>query len=282
MTVVLQGHEVVTVLRSNPNITESPWWSPRSLPGWHSAGGCQPVPLSRQTSFRTNSSLFSYGELAFALLFIRLLTKQDLRSIFDSNGQNVMGPTPYTANPLGSCTVGGVLVNVNFNRRTYKFDVPIQCTGNELPFSLSLISSLSLNINPYYDDINAYYLVNKPTREVLNSLDSQQAFQRNTSSLTNVIGILDALYSDVQVALSVAAGSSTGSRPVSLMSGGLLACPGGQNTTCDAKDMRMIIPQSVTDYANGTTVSVDGPGPVLSLLENAMLNMFVALQDAYQ
>lgn len=73
--VVLQGHEVVTVLRPNPNITESPWWSPKSLPGWHSAGDCQPVSLSRQSSFHTNSSLFSYGELIIMLFFLRVLTK---------------------------------------------------------------------------------------------------------------------------------------------------------------------------------------------------------------
>ena len=171
-----------------------------------------------------------------------------------------MGTTPYTANPLSSCTVGGVLVNVNFNRRTYKFDVPILCTGPELPFSLSLISSVSLNANPYYDDINAYYLLNKPSREVLDSSASQQVLSRNASSLTNVIGILDALSSDVQVALSVAASTSIGSRPIALSSGGLLACPGGQGATCDPKDLRMTIPRSVRTMQTG---------PALLLMDQA-------------
>lgn len=193
-----------------------------------------------------------------------------------------MGATPYIANPLSSCTVGGILVNVNLARRTYKFDVPILCTGPELPFSLSLISSLSLNANPYYDDISAYYLLNKPSREGLDSSTSEQVLSRNASSLTNIIGILDALSSDVQVALSAAGGTSTVSRPTALSTGGLLACPGGQSTTCDPKDMRMMIPRSETDYANGTSIIVDGPGPVSSIAENSMLNMFIALQDAYQ
>jgi hypothetical protein len=105
---------------------------------------------------------------------------------------------------------------------------------------------------------------------------------RNASSLSNVIGILDAISSDMRVAVNVAASISKDPTPTLLWTGGLLVCPGGQKTTCKKEEMRMIIPESLTFYPNGTSFSADGPGPFLTPIRTSMINTFVALQDAYQ
>jgi hypothetical protein len=142
------------------------------------------------------------------------------------------------------------------------------------------MSTFSLNINPYYDDVNSHYLQNKPTREGLES--GSRILGRNATSYTNIIGVLDAVSSDLQVALGIAMDSSTVATPSTISTGGLLECPGGQNTTCKTEEMRMTIPESGTTYSNGSYVLVSGAGPFLAPIERSLLNMFTVLQDAYQ
>ncbi|KAG9078567.1 hypothetical protein FS749_009393 [Ceratobasidium sp. UAMH 11750] len=263
LNVILQGYDVVTVLRPDPNITESYWWSigPLSV---RSAGSCDPVSLPRKLKFSTNSSLFSY----------------ELRSVFDANKRNIIGASSYMANPLSSCTVDGIVVAIDLGRRTYTFDTPILCTGSDLPFSLSLVSRFFLDqYNPYYDDIMAYYTQNRPARDGLGV--GLHLIERNASSPDNIMGILDAVSADLLAALWVLGNTSTDATPATISTGGFLACPGGQNTKCEPEDMRMTIPASLLSYPNGSTTSTLGIGNFLAPVERPFLNMFTVLQDAY-
>ncbi|KAG9099664.1 hypothetical protein FS749_000726 [Ceratobasidium sp. UAMH 11750] len=264
LNVILQGYDIVTVLRPDPNVTESYWWSTGLLSG-RFAGDCNPVSLSTKMSFSTNSSFFSY----------------EVRSAFDANNQDIGGASPYMANPLNSCMVDAIAVAIDMTRGSCSFDIPILCTGLGRPFSLSLISRLSLSQNnPYYDDLMAYYIRNRPTRVGVGA--ELQLIQRNTSSPTNLIGLLDAVATDFVVALWLLGNSSTDTALTTISTGGFLACPGGQNATCSPGDMRMTIPASVLTYPNGTYISSFGIGTYLAPIERSFLNIFTVLQDAYQ
>jgi hypothetical protein len=136
-------------------------------------------------------------------------------------------------------------------------------------------------MNRYYDDINKYYALTKPTHERL-ARSGPQVLPRNASSSSNIIGILDAITSDMRLSLLLAGAMSKKPLPTLVWTGGLLACPGGQNTTCEREELRMTIPQSVSYYPNGTVIEVDGSGPFLAPVERSLINTFTALQDAYQ
>ncbi|QRV74238.1 hypothetical protein RhiJN_02252 [Ceratobasidium sp. AG-Ba] len=113
-------------------------------------------------------------------------------------------------NPLRSCTVDGVVANIDPAQLLFQFEVVI-CP--ELPILLSLISKLSLgNVNPYSDDVVAYYLQGLPSSEGLD--DKGRLIQRNASSLLNVIAILDALSADYIAGLSLIRGTTVGDTPI--------------------------------------------------------------------
>ncbi|QRV74254.1 transmembrane protein [Ceratobasidium sp. AG-Ba] len=260
--VALQGYEIVPVLRSNPNITIAYWWSTRWI-SIRSAGNCDPVSLSKKLVFSTNSSLFSY----------------ELRSVFNANKQNNIDASSYMANPLSSCTVDSILFAMDIAQKTIKFDTPIFCIGTNLPFSLSIISTFSMaQYNPYYDDIVAYYIQNKPTLDGLGSGIRQ--IQHNTSSMSNIVGILDAVSTDLFAALYIIANNSIDS-PAVLSTGGFFTCPTGRNTTCKAEDIILTIPASGASYLNGTYLHTEGIGTFLSPIEQSISNMFIVLRDAY-
>ncbi|KAG8697627.1 hypothetical protein FRC08_006406 [Ceratobasidium sp. 394] len=262
LNVILQGYDIVTVLRPDPNVTESYWWSIGPLPG-RFAGGCNPVSLSKKMSFSTNSSFFSY----------------EVRSAFDANNQDIAGASSYVANPLNSCTVDAIAAVVDIGRRTYTFDIPILCTGSDLPFSLSLISRFSLNqYNPYYDDVMAYYIRNKPARKDIGA--GLHITHQNASSPANIIGILDAMSTDFMAAFWLLGNASKHAIPATISTGGFLACP-GENATCHPEDMRMKIPTAVLTYPDGTYSMSDGVGSYLAPIERSFLNIFTVLQDAY-
>ncbi|KAG8731843.1 hypothetical protein FRC12_019530 [Ceratobasidium sp. 428] len=184
------------------------------------------------------------------------------------------------ANPLGSCTVDGIIVNIDVSHQRYRFDTPILCTGSDLPFSFSVASTFLIDqFNPYYDDVMTYYIQNQPA---LNSLSFRQShIQRNTSSLTNIIGILDAVSADLIIALWLLGNSSTDISPKTISMGGFLACPAEQNATCKPDEMRMSIPTSLLTYPNGSYVHSYGIGTFLEPIKTSFLNMFTVLQDAY-
>ncbi|KAG8706432.1 hypothetical protein FRC08_001071, partial [Ceratobasidium sp. 394] len=263
LNVILQGYDVVTVLRPDPNVTESYWWSVAPLPS-RSAGGCNPVSLSTKMSFSTNSSFFSY----------------EVRGAFDANNQDIAGASSYMANPLRSCTVDTMAVFVDIDLLAYSFDIPILCTGSDLPFSLALMSRLSLfQYNPYYDDIMAYYIRNRPIHEAMG--DGLRLLQRNASSPANIIGLLDAMSTDLTVALSLLWNVSADATPATISTGASLACPSGRNATCNPEDMRMTIPESVVTYSNGSHITSHGIGTYLAPIEKSFLNVFTVLRDAY-
>jgi hypothetical protein len=135
-------------------------------------------------------------------------------------------------------------------------------------------------MNSYFDDINKYYVLKQPSEEGMKS--NHPRLPRNGSSLSNIIGILDALSTDMRVALNVTTSVSRDPIPTLLRTGGLLACPGGRETTCKKEEMRMTILGSLTFYPNGTKITAYGPGPFLAPIQTSIINIFVALQDAYQ
>ncbi|QRV74237.1 hypothetical protein RhiJN_02251 [Ceratobasidium sp. AG-Ba] len=264
LNVILQGYDIVTVLRTNPNVTESHWWSTRALPV-RSAGECNPVSLPRRSMIMTNSSLFSY----------------ELRGVFGANNKGVAGATSYMANPLGSCTVDGIIVEIDLLRRSFQFDIPILCNGPDLPFSLALRSQFSLmDGNPYGDDVVLYYLQNRPASDGLD--DDRRAIQRDPHSILNVIAAVDAVSTDFMYALLAMMQVWAGDAPNRITTGGFMVCPGGQNATCQPEEKRVRIPECGMSYPNGTVVGSDtGICPLLGPIEPNFLNMFTVLQDAY-
>lgn len=96
------------------------------------------------------------------------------------------------------------------------------------------------------------------------------------------MGIADALASDLYTALAIPMRQNASARPTMFTSGGMFTCLQGDHTVCRAEDLVVTIPGARTDYSNGTMVFSDGPGPVLSLLEQSMINMLIAMRDAYQ
>ncbi|QRV74233.1 hypothetical protein RhiJN_02247 [Ceratobasidium sp. AG-Ba] len=263
LNIILQGYDIVTVLRTNPNVTESYWWSTRAL-SVRSAGECNPVSLPRRSMITTNSSLFSY----------------EFRGAFGADKHDIAGASSYIANPLHSCTVDAIIVEIDLLKRTIQFNTPILCTGPDLPFSFSLASRLSLNDgNPYADDIIAYYLQNRPSRDGLD--DRQRLIQRNASSLLNVIATVDAVTSDFANSLWITREAAAGNAPYLITTGGISVCPGGQNATCAPQEKRMSIPQCALIYPNGTSAPSVGICPFLANIEAEFLNTFTVLQDAY-
>lgn len=253
--------------------------------------------------FNTNSSLFSYGRHSYACVstwnvFFQLST--EIRSTFDTNQQNKFSASAYMANPLSSCTVDAILATADLARRTIVFNVSLVLLAGPVrhpvtlfpdpyflyryrPTILALFNfDLSLNqYNPYYDDIVAYYIHNKPSLEGLGT--GRVRVQRNTASLDNIIGILDAVSTDLFAALYiVSTNASTNTTPAVISLGGFLACPEAKNTACKPEDMIMTIPASELSYPNGTYVTTQGIGTFLAPIQQSFLNVFTVLRDAYQ
>ncbi|QRV74234.1 hypothetical protein RhiJN_02248 [Ceratobasidium sp. AG-Ba] len=263
LNIILQGYDIVTVLRPNPNITESYWWSTKAF-SVRSAGECNPVSLSRKSAITTNSSLFSY----------------ELRGAFGANNEDIASATSYMANPLRGCTVDAIIAEIHLLKRTVHFNIPILCTSPDLPFSLSLTSQFSISGgNPYTDDVIAYYLQNRPSRDGLDN--SMRVTRRNTSSLLNVIATIDAVSTDFMNAVWINWEAAVGNAPSIITTGGIPVCPGGQNTTCRPEEMRMMIPQCGLAYPNGTGTGSIGICPFLAPVETDILSMLTVLQDAY-
>ncbi|QRV89005.1 hypothetical protein RhiJN_17023 [Ceratobasidium sp. AG-Ba] len=262
LNVILQGYDVVTVLSPNPNTTFPYWWSTSSF-SVRSAGECSPVSLSQGSTISTNHSLFSY----------------DIRSTFDKSGQSMTGASSYLANDLHNCTVDSMMLTIDSVQEVLQFDIPVLCIGRHLPFSLSLESKFSLSYrNTYLDDAISHYTQNMPSRERFEA----HSIERNTSSLVNVIAVLDAVGTDLQVAYWET-GLLRGSGFPSVVSvTGISACPGGQNSTCDPGDMTMAISQCAAGYANGTYNHWDDICGFLAPIESEIVNTFTVFRDAYQ
>ncbi|QRV89008.1 hypothetical protein RhiJN_17026 [Ceratobasidium sp. AG-Ba] len=252
LNVVLQGYDIVTVLRPDPNVTEHYWWSTRGL-SVRSAGECSPVSLPRKSAIATNSSLFSY----------------ELSGLFGANKKEITGASSYMANPLRSCTVDGIIANIDLAQLLFQFE------SRASIFALTYIEALIEQRQFIFDDVVAYYLQGRPSSEGLD--DKGRLIQRNASSLLNVIAILDAFGADYTVALSLTRDATVGDTPNIIATGGLLSCPGGQNTTCQSKDMNMVAPQCAASYPNGTTFTWRGVCPYLAPVETNLLNMFTVL-----
>ncbi|QRV89010.1 hypothetical protein RhiJN_17028 [Ceratobasidium sp. AG-Ba] len=265
LNVILQGYQVVSVLKSDPNITERHWWSTGAM-SIRSTGKCNPVSLPRKSTITTNSSLFSY----------------EIHQILDTDNQSSANSASYTANLLRNCTVDAIIANINSNDWSSKFETHIFCTGSDLKFSLLLVSKLSLNYgNRYLDDFFYHYTQSRISPTSFNRSE-QPLIERNASSLLNIIAVLDAISADFYGAVLLIRNSQPSS-PMNVISiGGWLACPGGRNTTCEPEEMRMMIPECGISYPNGTSEHMLGKiCSTLALVEAEFLNMFTVLHDAY-
>ncbi|KAG9096737.1 hypothetical protein FRC06_008380 [Ceratobasidium sp. 370] len=263
LNVALQGYNVVAELHPDPNTIQPYWWSvvPFLI---RSPGRCNPVSLSKGLKFSTNFSLFSY----------------EFRSAFGADSRKINGASPYMANSLSNCTLDGISVVIDLSLHTYTFDIPIRCTGSGLPFSLSFASRFFLDQqDPYFDDITSYYIRNRPAREGFGI--GSHYIRRNASSPDNIVGILDAISLDLEIALQTLEESSADTVPTMIKTGGFLSCPGGLNYTCKPEDARMTILRSLLVYPNGSSIGVGGVGSFLAPAEKHLLNMLTVLKDAY-
>ncbi|QRV74232.1 hypothetical protein RhiJN_02246 [Ceratobasidium sp. AG-Ba] len=262
LNVILQGYDVVTILSSNPNATIPYWWSTSAF-SVRSAGECSPVSLSQGSTISTNHSLFSY----------------DIRSTFDKSGQSMTGASSYLANDLHNCTVDSMMLTIDEVRRTLQFDIPVLCIGRHLPFSLSLESKFTLSYdNTYLDDTVSHYTQNMPSQKRFES----QSIERNTSSLVNVIAVLDAVGADLQVAYWETELLRNSGLPSVVSVTGISMCPGGQNSTCDPGDRTMAISECAAGYVNGTHNYTADICDFLAPIESEIVNTFTVFRDAYQ
>ncbi|KAG8795615.1 hypothetical protein FRC12_011961 [Ceratobasidium sp. 428] len=123
LNLILGGYDSVTVLISDPNVTDyEQWWAPKSLPSalkiHTKPGECEEARLPQSTPLRTNSSLplFSY--------FVSNNFNQ-----YDSptNTHGLRGETAYKANPLDICRVQDMSLTMEPRILSFNVDTTLLC-----------------------------------------------------------------------------------------------------------------------------------------------------------
>ncbi|QRW13344.1 hypothetical protein RhiLY_12343 [Ceratobasidium sp. AG-Ba] len=196
--VALVGYEQVTVLESNPNITEyHQWWAPKSLPSAlrfrTKPGECQETNLPINVPLRTNSSL-----PLFTYTITNNIKQQD--AIKDSRGR-YKKETPYKANPLATCHVQNMTLAMEVKILSFAVTTTLLCdpTGDP-PRSKRFQTTFKRTHIPQFrpDSILDYMAyVATPNNS---DLSSYKRFSRDgpkVNSLNNALGVVDAMSSDL-------------------------------------------------------------------------------------
>ncbi|KEP48158.1 putative transmembrane protein [Rhizoctonia solani 123E] len=204
INIILAGNDVVTVLKKDPDNTDSKWWAPHWIPESltlaSTPGPCQPLTLPQHaTSIRTNSTLpiFSYTIL------------NGLGTITYPNGTQEAkwyDALPYRNEPLEKCTVQNITAMINFQDRGITVMAQIVCDirsqNPDAPSTLKLSTTFSrmANTDLGSDDI-VNYISSYAVPRTTDISKAQAVLLANDVPALKMLGVLDAVGSDILKAL---------------------------------------------------------------------------------
>ncbi|KAG9121466.1 hypothetical protein FRC07_002575, partial [Ceratobasidium sp. 392] len=254
-------YESVTVMISDPNITEyNQWWAPKSLPNAlkirTKPGECEETKLPLNTPLRTNSPLplFSYDALR--------------------------GETPYKANPLNVCKVQSMALTMEPKFLSFVLSSTILCEPTGDPprarrFQTSFKRAEDPRLRP--DTIIEYMEFKTSPNET--DLDIFKGISQDgppKDQYFNVLGVIDALGSDLIRVMCMRRYTWGYVSTAPVPEAGYIAWDPGV-------DYRAPTDESRFDGTWGTYA--DGfwyPGDYIRLMNITIINMFVAIRDAIQ
>ncbi|QRV98708.1 hypothetical protein RhiJN_26727 [Ceratobasidium sp. AG-Ba] len=283
LNLILAGYDTVTVLYSNPNVTDyQQWWAPKSLPDalkLHTKpGGCEEARLDRNTPFRTNSSL---------PLFAYELSNDFNQYASPDNTHGLRAETPYQANPLDICHIEDMM-SMTMDPRMLSFNFESLATllcdpVGDPPRSRQFCTSFSRAITPRFrrDSILSYMAhMASPnqTGSVAYRKISQNGPPKNT--YLNVLGVLDTLGSDLlRVMLKRktiwAVSNQTGIQVSSTVPELAFMSWDPKPNGCSPTDMSRFDSKT---FLNGDLSDNSG----ISAMNTTVVNMFIAVRDAIQ
>ncbi|CAE7075467.1 unnamed protein product [Rhizoctonia solani] len=186
INIILTGNDVVTVLKKDPDNTDSKWWAPNWLPASltlaSTPGPCQPLTLPQHaTSIRTNSTLpiFSYTILN-GLGAITYPNKTQEAKWYDS--------LPYRNEPLEKCTAQ-IVCDINSQNPD---------TPSTLKLSTTFSRMANTDLGP--DDI-VNYISSYAVPRTTDISKAQAVLLANDVPALKMLGVLDAVGSDILKAL---------------------------------------------------------------------------------
>ncbi|QRV84720.1 hypothetical protein RhiJN_26786 [Ceratobasidium sp. AG-Ba] len=196
--VALVGYDQVTVLESNPNITEyDQWWAPKFLPSAlrfrTKPGECQETNLPIGVPLRTNSSL-----PLFTYTITNNIKQQD--AVKDSQGR-FKKETPYKANPLATCHVQNMTLTMEPKILSFAVATTLLCDLTGDPPRLRRFQTTFKRTNtPQFRsdsilDYMAYMAMPNDSDSTAYKRLSQDGPKRD--SLNNALGVVDVLGSDL-------------------------------------------------------------------------------------
>ncbi|KAG9089269.1 hypothetical protein FRC06_001643 [Ceratobasidium sp. 370] len=208
LLVALVGSDIVTTLRSDPTVDENPWWMPkywpkallpRTIPQI-----CQPVSITDDVPLRTNSSV---------PLFKYILRHASVAGV-GIDPSNRIYPAPYMGNPLQNCEVTSIALNMELpiEIMTYTFTVHCSLGGKKeysfrIPDNVTFTTSYQRTFNGDLgpDDMINYLAFNAvpAAATIFKASPTLKALPYNSTSPMNVLGVLDAIQSDLFKAIWV-------------------------------------------------------------------------------
>ncbi|KAG8790875.1 hypothetical protein FRC12_010799 [Ceratobasidium sp. 428] len=197
INVVLVGYDSVTVMISDPNITDyEQWWAPKSLPSAlkirTKPGECDEAQLPENTPLRSNSSL---------PFFPYLLQNNFVQHDPAADPQSLRRATPYKANPLDICRVQTMTLTMEPKILSFIVTSTLLCdpTGDP-PRARRFTTSFRRTDTPRFrpDSILEYMAYMASPNETDSNV--YQKISREgppKDPYLNVFGVIDALASDL-------------------------------------------------------------------------------------
>ncbi|KAG9106346.1 hypothetical protein FRC07_008866 [Ceratobasidium sp. 392] len=200
--VALVGSDIVSTLRSDPTIDENPWWMPKSWPKALFPRTlpqiCQPASITDDIPLRTNSSV---------PLFKYILRHASVADVGTDPSSRIY-PAPYMGNPLRNCEVTTITLNMELPVGTMSYAFTVRCSlGGKKDYSFRIPDNVTFtstyqraangDLGP--DDMINYLAFNvvPAAATIFKASPALEAIPYNSTSPLNVLGVLDAIQSDL-------------------------------------------------------------------------------------
>ncbi|KAG8689243.1 hypothetical protein FRC09_012506, partial [Ceratobasidium sp. 395] len=202
LNIALVGSDIVSTLRSDPTVDENPWWMPKSWPKALLPRTlpqiCQPASITEDTPLRTNSSV---------PLFKYILRHASIAGI-GADPSNRIYPAPYMGNPLQSCEVATITLNMELPIKTMTYSFTVRCSLGgkkdytfQIPDNVTFTSTYQRTLNGDLgpDDMINYLAFNAvpAAATIFKAGPTLEALPYNSTSPVNVLGVLDAMQADL-------------------------------------------------------------------------------------
>ncbi|KAJ1307244.1 hypothetical protein OPQ81_001357 [Rhizoctonia solani] len=212
VNIAVSGSDVVTTLKSDPTTVEKPWWMPDYWPRFlrpRIPQKCQPASVTDDMTLHTNSTLpiFKYVlQRAYAIKAAR------------HDPSNRIYPAPYLANKLSNCEIRTITWRLEIPATIMRYQARIYCSlGGDKPSDLRIpwpdevvfVMTHKRADNPDLapDDMVDYltYSIAPERKESTGNIylvqPALQELPVNSSSSTNVLGVLDGMHHDLADAI---------------------------------------------------------------------------------